>query len=77
MLADLGLQLIASTNPEPEWLAELTGEQLFDVMLTNAANISERGRLWALVATRTPAGDIAAHFVEVGRALDRNDQEDA
>ncbi len=39
-------------------------------MLTNAANITERGRLWAIVATRTPAGDIAAHFVEVGRAAE-------
>lgn len=65
LLGAFGLDLVATTSPEEEWVATLTAEELMDALLKNAANITSAGHLWTIVAARTRAGDIAAHFVEV------------
>lgn len=68
LLNGLNLRLVASSSPDETWLAHLSGEELWDVMLTNSANIVEAGNIWALIAIRTPGGDIAAHLCEIGPA---------
>lgn len=68
LLESLGLEAIATSSPDPAWMETLTAETYFDHELMNAANINAVGHLWVLIAVKQPtSGDIAAHYVEVGR----------
>jgi hypothetical protein len=64
LLETLGLEFIASTSPEPEWIDGMSADDLLAHLMVNAALISERGRGWLLIGVRAPEG-IAMHVVEV------------
>lgn len=67
LLASLGLEDVQTASPEPEWVAGISGEELYTALLLNAATMTSEGLAWLLVAEKTPTGGVAGMFVACRR----------